>query len=58
MEQAALTSGFKKKQLFLRKNIIVKFIQTNSLNKGGTGNRNAETTTLTIPTTIISTNPY
>jgi len=59
MEPTALTSQFKKQQLFLRKNIVVKFSPTNSYKKGGGGIRNAETTTsITYPTGIISSNPY
>lgn len=61
MELTALTSNFKKQQLFLKKNIVVKFIPTNSLKKGLAGNRNDtyNTTTGTLPTTgIVSTNPY
>jgi hypothetical protein len=59
MQPTALTSQFKKPQLFLRKNIIVKFSPTNSYKKGGSVNRNTETTTsITYPTGIISSNPY
>jgi len=59
MEPTALTSQFKKQQLFLRKNIIVKFIPINRYEKGGGVNRNAETTTsITYPTGIISSNAY
>lgn len=59
MEPAALTSQFKNQQLFLNKNIVVKFIPTNNYKKGGVANRNAETTTsITYPTGNISSNPY
>ena len=56
MEQTAPTTGFKKPQLFLKKNVVVKFARTNSLMKG-TKNLNLVTTT-SIPTTIISSNGY
>lgn len=59
MEPTALTSQFKKQQLFLKKNIVVKFIPINSYIKGMGCNRNAETTTsITYPTGLISTNRY
>jgi hypothetical protein len=57
MEQTALTSGFKKQQLFLKKTVVVKFVRTNSLMKGVSQNRNVETTT-SIPTSIIRTIGY
>lgn len=59
MKLTALTSGLTKQPLFLKKNIVVKFIPTNSFKKGLSGNRNdtQTTTTGTIPTTgIIYTN--
>jgi len=59
MELTALTSEFKKQQLHLKKNIVVKFLPINSWKKEGAGNRNSETTTsITYPTGIISSNPY
>jgi len=57
MEPTALTSQFKK-QLFLKKNIVVKFIAANTYKKEGAGNRNAETTTSITYPTGISSNPY
>jgi len=58
MEPIALTAQFKKQQLFLKKNIVVKFIPVNSLKKGGAGNRNAETSTSITYPTGISSNQY
>lgn len=57
MEQSASTSNLKTKQLFLKKSIVVKFIAKNGL-KNEFGRNGTETTTsLTIPTTTINTNP-
>lgn len=57
MQQTAPTPGFKKQQLFLKKNVVVKFVRTNKLVKACSDNRNVETTT-SIPTSIISTIGY
>ena len=57
MEKTALPAGFKKQQLFLRKNVVVKFVRTNSLTKGAAGNRSGDTTT-SVPTSIIRTIGY
>lgn len=53
METANSTSAFKKKQLLIKKNIVAKFISTNSFKKGFERNRDSDTiTSFTIPTTI------
>ena len=57
MEQTTSTSNLETKQLFLKKSIVVKFIAKGS-EKGFMLNGDTETTTsLTIPTTTIKTNP-
>lgn len=54
---ANLTSAFKKQQLFLKKDIVVKFMPANSFKKGFVRNRGPETTTsFTIPTSTKITN--
>lgn len=56
METVNSTSAFKTKQLFLKKNVVVKFIPTKSFKKGFAPNKDIESTTiLTIPTIIINT---
>ena len=56
MQTANSTSAFKSKQLFIKKNIVVKFIPTNSFKKGFVRNRGIETTiSVSIPTIIINT---
>jgi hypothetical protein len=58
MEQTASTSILKSKKLLLKKNIVVKFISSHYSKKGCVNNSNIETSTLTIPTSIIRTNPF
>ena len=58
METANLTSAFKTKQLFLKKNIVVKFSPTKSFKKGFIPKSESDTSiSITIPTSAIITNP-